>query len=247
MEQRIEIQELLKGIINLLSSPEVAIDDKHAPKLWARFLDGLLATPMARIDLSPNVLKGGNALPRRHGRKGTHRSSHSDKRAGSATSSTSSQRGASPIVSSPESTTGVEAAHSSPGSLNTNNLSPPPPPPALPSVPEETRYPSNEHQQDAYAYIQNGPPIQQSQSLQNALGGSGSGADFGMQNALQMTVPEFFQPPMPFNDQDLLQSMQSMADPSIWSDMNMPCKFKIFYCSYPRCANICMRSQVSIG
>ncbi|EED85958.1 predicted protein [Postia placenta Mad-698-R] len=47
-ERRVEIRDLVQRVIDLLSSPEVAIDDRHGPKLYARFLQGLLATPMAR-------------------------------------------------------------------------------------------------------------------------------------------------------------------------------------------------------
>lgn len=56
-EQRVEIKDLVQRVIDLLGSPEVAIDDRHGPKLYARFLQGLLATPMARIDHSPSSLK----------------------------------------------------------------------------------------------------------------------------------------------------------------------------------------------
>ena len=35
---------------DLLGSPEVAIDDRHGPKLYARFLEGLLSTPAASLD-----------------------------------------------------------------------------------------------------------------------------------------------------------------------------------------------------
>ncbi|KAH9929980.1 uncharacterized protein B0H18DRAFT_1117054 [Fomitopsis serialis] len=56
-EQRVEIKDLVHRVIDLLGSPEVAIDDRHGPKLYARFLQGLLNTPMARIDHSPSSLK----------------------------------------------------------------------------------------------------------------------------------------------------------------------------------------------
>ncbi|OSX58940.1 hypothetical protein POSPLADRAFT_1049102 [Postia placenta MAD-698-R-SB12] len=48
-ERRVEIRDLVQRVIDLLSSPEVAIDDRHGPKLYSRFLQGLLATPMARV------------------------------------------------------------------------------------------------------------------------------------------------------------------------------------------------------
>lgn len=52
-------------MIDLLGSPEVAIDDRHGPKLYARFLQCLLSTPMARIDHSPSSLRRDPAAPRR--------------------------------------------------------------------------------------------------------------------------------------------------------------------------------------
>ncbi|EMD34175.1 hypothetical protein CERSUDRAFT_159676 [Gelatoporia subvermispora B] len=56
-EQRLDIRHSVQRVIDLLGSPEVAIDDRHGPKLYARFLEGLLATPSARIDHSPAPVK----------------------------------------------------------------------------------------------------------------------------------------------------------------------------------------------
>lgn len=47
----------MQQIIDLLGSPEVAIDDHHSPKLYARFLAGLLSKPAARLDRSPTSKK----------------------------------------------------------------------------------------------------------------------------------------------------------------------------------------------
>ena len=52
--QRIEIREKVQQIIDLLGSPEVAIDDHHSPKLYSRFLAGLLAKPATKLDRSPS-------------------------------------------------------------------------------------------------------------------------------------------------------------------------------------------------
>lgn len=41
-QQRDEIRQKVQRMINLLGSPEVAIDDHHSPKLYSRFLQGLL-------------------------------------------------------------------------------------------------------------------------------------------------------------------------------------------------------------
>ncbi|KAJ6570517.1 hypothetical protein DFH09DRAFT_1261132 [Mycena vulgaris] len=48
--QRQEIRGLVKSVIDLLGSPEVSVDDKHGPSLYARFLKGLLAAPLAKSD-----------------------------------------------------------------------------------------------------------------------------------------------------------------------------------------------------
>ncbi|KAF8659280.1 hypothetical protein AX16_001855 [Volvariella volvacea WC 439] len=42
-EQELEIFDLIGRLIQTLSSPEIAIDDRHTPKLYARFLAGLLS------------------------------------------------------------------------------------------------------------------------------------------------------------------------------------------------------------
>jgi hypothetical protein len=54
MEQRVEIRSLVQQVVDLLGSPDVAIDDRHGPKLYARFLKGLL---------SSSVVKGNTPSP----------------------------------------------------------------------------------------------------------------------------------------------------------------------------------------
>jgi hypothetical protein len=39
-----------------------------------------------------------------------------------------------------------------------------------------------------------------------------------LSNALQMNVPDFFQPPLAF-DTDFLHSMNTMEDPTVWQNM----------------------------
>jgi len=58
---------------------------------------------------------------------------------------------------------------------------------------------------------QNQPQPQQQQPYQ-----------YNSENALQMDMPEYFQPPFPFLDGDMLQSMQAMPDSEVWRAMNMP-------------------------
>ena len=49
-----------------MGSSEIAIDDRHGPKLYSRFLKGLLATPMAEVDtLSPSGMINSNGPPQR--------------------------------------------------------------------------------------------------------------------------------------------------------------------------------------
>ncbi|KAJ3535551.1 hypothetical protein NM688_g6964 [Phlebia brevispora] len=54
-EQRIEIRGKVEQIIELFGSPEVAIDDRHGPKLYARFLQGLLDSPAASLERKRRV------------------------------------------------------------------------------------------------------------------------------------------------------------------------------------------------
>ncbi|KAF8071700.1 hypothetical protein FPV67DRAFT_1482356 [Lyophyllum atratum] len=53
VEKRLEIREVVQRVVDLLGSEEIAIDDRHGPKLYAKFLKGLLAAPMARVDPAP--------------------------------------------------------------------------------------------------------------------------------------------------------------------------------------------------
>ncbi|KAJ7127063.1 hypothetical protein C8R44DRAFT_593328, partial [Mycena epipterygia] len=51
-DKRQEIRGLVKNAIDLLGSPDVSMDEKHGPNLYARFLKGLLAAPLAKADPS---------------------------------------------------------------------------------------------------------------------------------------------------------------------------------------------------
>ncbi|KAH9949980.1 hypothetical protein B0H21DRAFT_832802 [Amylocystis lapponica] len=63
-DQRADIRQSVQRVIDLLGSPEVAIDERHGPMLYARFLQGLLASPMARLDHSPASTKRNTGSPR---------------------------------------------------------------------------------------------------------------------------------------------------------------------------------------
>ena len=65
-ERRQEIRTLVQEAVDLLGAPEVVVDDKHGPKLFSRFLAGLLATQNVNPDtLSPSSSK--NVHLRRNG------------------------------------------------------------------------------------------------------------------------------------------------------------------------------------
>lgn len=206
IEQRRDIQQSVKDLIDLLSSPEVVADDKHSPKLWSRFLAGLLATPMAKVELSPGALKGGSSLSRRTSKR-------SPRNTGSTVSqaSTSANVGASPAASS------QFADHLSPDTTMTTSPTSfqsqfSPLPPSLPMVAEEGQYalPRQSSANSTFDFNAGMQPMNGGQAgaaYQDSMNMNG--------NALQMNVPEFFQPPLPFDD--LLQSMQS--DPTIWQDV----------------------------
>ncbi|KAI0683199.1 hypothetical protein C8T65DRAFT_685468 [Cerioporus squamosus] len=56
-ETRVEIRSMVEEVSDFLGSPDIAIDDRHGPKMYSRFLKGLLETPLATIDHSPTALK----------------------------------------------------------------------------------------------------------------------------------------------------------------------------------------------
>lgn len=45
-EQRADFRSQVQEIVGLLGSPEVAIDDRHNPKVYSRLLQGLLSSPV---------------------------------------------------------------------------------------------------------------------------------------------------------------------------------------------------------
>ena len=224
------------------------MDEKHSPRLWARFLEGLLATPMAKVDLSPSTLKNANGIARRTSRRTT---------CGQRPSQGSSGRTA--VNSSPSSGFGQQVATSpqlddgtSPASVTTLLSSPNSV--LLPAVTEEHhgqgtfRSPETsmlQHQQS----LQNQHLLDQQQQLQNNAHASNpqqhhqvamspTNLSFDStafqapqqqpyQGALQMNMSgsEYFQGPLPFIDSDMIQVMQSMPDTSVWQNNNMAGKF----------------------
>ena len=62
-EKRLDIRNKVQRVIDLLSSPDIAIDNSHGPKLYAKFLKGLLASPMTRLE-SQSPATSTSGLPR---------------------------------------------------------------------------------------------------------------------------------------------------------------------------------------
>ncbi|KAK2460891.1 hypothetical protein APHAL10511_007361 [Amanita phalloides] len=62
-DMRFNIRNKVQQVIDLLSSPDIAIDNRHGPKLYAKFLKGLLASPITRLE-SQSPTNSVSALPR---------------------------------------------------------------------------------------------------------------------------------------------------------------------------------------
>jgi hypothetical protein len=66
-EKRVDIRKRVQQAVDMLSS--IAVDNSHGPRLYAKFLKGLLASPMARLDFQSPATSI-SSLPRnRAGRK----------------------------------------------------------------------------------------------------------------------------------------------------------------------------------
>jgi hypothetical protein len=166
---------MVQRVIDLLGSPEIAIDDRHGPKLYSKFLKGLLAAPMARLDPSS---------------PGTQPKARKSKP---------------PQTPLPPSS-GISFIVDHPSPSTTASLSP---------APRETALSF-----DAFA------PVGAVDPFAPEFAGSSHalhfpGADDG--TSLNM-MSDFFQPSLPF-DENILQSFQSLTDPSGWRDTTLPCTY----------------------
>ncbi|KAH9481451.1 Transcriptional activator of proteases prtT [Psilocybe cubensis] len=196
-ETRAKIRSQVQKVADLLGSPEVAIDERHGPKLYSRFLEKLLAKPMASLDpMSPGSTASSTVpLPRQKSR--TYRSPPP------ATTSTNMATH-SGYASNYDAPSNV-FTHPSPST--SNSLSPPPTESALsfdnfaPAGPIDPYVP------------QTGP--------MNALNVNPTDSVVTGGNVM---MNEFFQPPLPFDDH-IMQSMQSLTDPSGWQDISLPVGF----------------------
>jgi len=169
-EQRSDIRALVQSVIDLLGSPQVAMDDRHGPKLYSRFLEKLLA----KLDsTSPS-----NGSP---SRTKPSRPPH-----------VSFGSGRTPSSKTPDYNNII---FDYPSPTTSSSLSPPP--------------------TDAALSFDNFAPV--------------GGIDpFGPNTGVTLDVPnvsslmgDFYQPSLPFDD-DIMQSMQSMTDPNVWHDINLP-------------------------
>jgi hypothetical protein len=164
---------MVQKVINLLGSPEIAIDDRHGPKLYSKFLKGLLAAPMARSESSSPS-------------GGVHK----------ARKPKSSARTAGPLPSR----ISYPVDHPSPST--SASLSPPPREAALSF--------------DTFA------PVGAIDPFAPEFAGSGSQSYLiGTDDGTPLNMSDFFQPPLPF-DENVLQSFQSLTDPSGWQDTALP-------------------------
>jgi hypothetical protein len=177
-EQRIESRALVQQVVDLLGSKEVAIDDRHGPKLYSRFLKGLLAAPMAKVD------------PQSPGGKSVHQ--NSQKRRGV-------NRGKSSSAPTPD----YERPFEFPTSATAFDL---------PSPASTTLSLSPQPNHAAISFDQFAPV---SIGIDPFFAGRAPETQSN-QSHHAINMPDFFSPPLPF-DNDILQSMQALSED--WSDI----------------------------
>lgn len=241
VEQRHEIDKLVRGLIGLLGSPEVVVDEKHSPKLWSRFLSGLLSTPTAKIELSSDHLKKSSSLSRRGARKSL--GPPSDSPEGQVHDSISNL-----VSSGPNDSDHMSSLPGYPQEIgpcvSISNDNGTYSSPSLPVQVDQDQYSSGHNRtvnpvfdvatgqlsqftpqglQDthgiynlsSHSAIPNlGSPIGNTHSAGGMFDAhTHAGTDTSHHRA-GMNIPEYFEPPLQF-DTDLLESMQSMPDSSL--------------------------------
>ena len=83
---------MVEDVANFLGSPDVAIDERHGPMMYSRFLHGLLETPLAHVDHPPAAIKRAQRVLSRHPSPPTdHGDDH--QRTGTTTSEATSSTG----------------------------------------------------------------------------------------------------------------------------------------------------------
>jgi hypothetical protein len=173
VEQRVESRALVQQVVDLLGSKEVAIDDRHGPKLYSRFLKGLLAAPMAKVDPnSPSTKAIHLNNQKRRGLKGKSPSS-----------------APSPDYERPFDFSSSAVVFDLPSPASTTlSLSPQP-------------------NHAAVSFDQFAPV---SIGIDPFFAGRAPETQ-ATQSDHTMNMPDFFSPPLPF-DNDILQSMQSLSE-----------------------------------
>ena len=190
-QERQEIRELVGRVVDLMA--EVAVDDRHYPKLYSRFLKGLLDTPMAKYDppkqqIQPNTKAQSESPTIRYGELRESSASSS-----SARGSVSNPSSARPSASPPPPNQPLHPHHHSPSSSQSHH--------------HGASQHQHQHQQQ--------PVDDFSQQLAAGLDPYSS-ALFQGHNTLH--VPDYFNPPLPF-EPEMIQSMQSLTDPSVYPDV----------------------------
>ena len=210
-EQRTKIHKLVRGLIDLLSSDDVVVDYRHSPKLWSRFLDGLLATPNASMDIPPTAAKGESASTRKSSRKSNIQSGASSSKGTSSNPSTPSVNENLPLASPPVTSPATENTLTSSAVAHTSQTGPN----------AQTMSQSN----SMYNYQTTAPPsssgsYQMVSPLDQPKPPGRNEQDYmsGMyDDTFQMNVSEYFRPAFPLG-QDMIQSMQAM-DASLWQNV----------------------------
>lgn len=184
------------------------MDDKHSPKLWSRFLDGLLATPNARIELPSMSTKTEGGTARKSRRKSA---SHATNQSTTSTPSTPQHVDQHSMTSQPLVT--------SPMLAQTSFFDP-----QLADMPSSYNIPYSASNSSSGGYQmvspqnslhQGQPSLEQGRNETEFMSGM-----YDADPAFKLNVPEYFQPAFPFG-QELQQSVQAM-DASLWQ--NVPCK-----------------------
>ena len=195
-EQEAEIFDLIARLIHLLSGAEIAIDDRHTPNLYARFLAGLLSkhrrdgVTVGRLHPQPPSADTG----------GPH---HDYPHSGgpSSTTSTNFSFTSSQGQSSGQGNSGMEGGHYHPNSFALNMAG---------GNPQQISLDQQQQQKS-------GTPIYRADAT---FGLGPNGESFPMALGDSMDVAPYGSPE--FADEDLLATMKALRNPEWWNNMMMP-------------------------
>lgn len=203
VERRKEIRTLVQEAVDLLGSSDVAIDEKHAPSLYSRFLAGLLASMTADppAGQSNGLVVGTNTSKRPSSRAKGKTTAPGGGGGQSPTSASNSKSNLVPGYSFSSQSTGPTSPRSTRHSESPSPLHSPSQ--GLLNIPQQQQHP--------YQNV----PSPAASTLPLVEGNEAMGPEAGSIN-----TSELFHTPMPI-DQDLLQSMQFMANP-VWQNTTVP-------------------------